>query len=110
MGSHIGMIIENRLAIGQLVIRITTDSNAGILFKQLKSAGYGVTQMNGESSAGAVLAEPRLPNITTGAGSKWTESASDRLLFAALERPRYLSPTLNFRLTGSPEQKLIRRG
>ncbi len=54
MGNYIGMLIENRLAIGQLVVRIITDSNQDNLFEQIKSAGYGVTRVDGQGLTGPV--------------------------------------------------------
>jgi uncharacterized protein YebE (UPF0316 family) len=54
VGNFIGMMIENKLAIGQLIVRIITQSNEHDLYDHIKSAGYGVTRINGEGASGPV--------------------------------------------------------
>jgi uncharacterized protein YebE (UPF0316 family) len=53
-GNYIGMYIENRLAIGtQVVLAIVQDQFAGLI-THLRSAGYGVTAVDGKGSNGPV--------------------------------------------------------
>jgi uncharacterized protein YebE (UPF0316 family) len=54
MGNYIGMLIENRLAIGQLVVRIITESNSNGLIEKMESAGFATTLLDGESASGKV--------------------------------------------------------
>jgi uncharacterized protein YebE (UPF0316 family) len=54
LGNYVGMLIENRLAIGQLIVRIITASKAHCLLERLRSAGCSVTLVNGEGPAGPV--------------------------------------------------------
>jgi uncharacterized protein YebE (UPF0316 family) len=53
-GSYIGMIIEEKLAVGLEVIRIFTKTNAAELFDHLKKEGYGVTSVDAQGSTGKV--------------------------------------------------------
>lgn len=54
-GNYIGMYIENKLAIGTLVIRaIVPDENAAPLIKALQDKGLGVTSVSGMGSHGPV--------------------------------------------------------
>jgi len=48
------MKIEERLALGTLVLRIILPQGGDEMAQSLRSAGYGVTIVNGEGSAGAV--------------------------------------------------------
>ncbi len=45
-GNYIGMLIEERLALGVMNIRIITQQNADILIKQLQENGFGTTSVN----------------------------------------------------------------
>lgn len=50
-GNFIGMFIEDKLAIGTLVVRIIIPANAGIsLIENLIAGGYGVTSVNAQGS------------------------------------------------------------
>lgn len=53
-GNFVGMIIEERIAIGTLLLRITTPKNGRELMNLLKSQGFGVTLIEGEGSNGKV--------------------------------------------------------
>ena len=53
-GTFVGMKIEERLALGTLVLRIILPQGGDEMAQSLRSAGYGVTIVNGEGSAGAV--------------------------------------------------------
>jgi len=54
MGNYVGMLIEERLAIGLDVIRIITKKDAGELIHYLKDEGYGVTSIDAEGTTGKV--------------------------------------------------------
>lgn len=53
-GNLVGIIIEQRLAMGTLVIRIITKEEASDLIGGLRSAGYGATTMKAEGGTGQV--------------------------------------------------------
>jgi uncharacterized protein YebE (UPF0316 family) len=54
VGNYIGLWIEERLAIGSLVIRIITAKPANELVEHLRTAGYGVTSLDAKGSVGDV--------------------------------------------------------
>jgi len=54
MGSFVGMYIEEKLAIGTLLVRIITSTDSTQLVKLLKSNGFGVTVTDGEGARGPV--------------------------------------------------------
>jgi uncharacterized protein YebE (UPF0316 family) len=70
-GNYVGMVIEKKLAIGIQVIRIITRFNADQLIGDLKSAGYGLTLLDGEGANGAVkiifmlIKRKDLPHVKT---------------------------------------------
>lgn len=53
-GNIVGMIIENRISIGKVIIRTIMRKEADELVSVLRSAGYGVTVMNAEGMTGSV--------------------------------------------------------
>lgn len=53
-GNYVGIIIEERLAMGRVVIRIITQIEATNLVSSLRAAGYGVTVVGAEGSTGPV--------------------------------------------------------
>lgn len=53
-GNYVGMVIEQKLAVGMLVIRIITRETATSLVESLKDGGYGVTTVDGEGTTGKV--------------------------------------------------------
>jgi uncharacterized protein YebE (UPF0316 family) len=54
VGTYIGMKIEEKLALGTLVLRIILAQGGDELAQHLREAGYGVTIVNGEGASGAV--------------------------------------------------------
>ena len=54
MGNFVGILIEERMAIGTVVIRIITQKNADELIELLKNEGYGVTYMDAQGAQGPV--------------------------------------------------------
>lgn len=55
VGNYVGMLIEERLAIGTLVIRAILPHDGEVLVERLRTEGYGATFVNGHGSSGPVL-------------------------------------------------------
>lgn len=53
-GNYVGMYIENKLALGMLVIRAIVPESITILMDSLRKNGYGYTVVNAQGSQGAV--------------------------------------------------------
>jgi uncharacterized protein YebE (UPF0316 family) len=53
-GNYIGLLIENKLAIGTLSVRIITVKEADLMVKILHECGYGVTTIDAKGSMGKV--------------------------------------------------------
>jgi uncharacterized protein YebE (UPF0316 family) len=54
VGNFLGVFIEQKLAIGNLVVRIITSKDVQPLVQSLASAGYGVTRVAGQGATGPV--------------------------------------------------------
>ena len=54
MGNFIGILIEERMAIGTVVIRIITQKDAFELIEFLKNEGYGITHVDAQGAQGPV--------------------------------------------------------
>jgi uncharacterized protein YebE (UPF0316 family) len=54
MGNYIGMLIEEKLAIGVVVVRIITSLDAVDLRKALTDSGFGITAIDAEGAKGKV--------------------------------------------------------
>jgi uncharacterized protein YebE (UPF0316 family) len=54
MGNYIGIYIEERMAIGTVIIRIITQKESADLVECLKSGGYGVTYIDAQGAMGPV--------------------------------------------------------
>ena len=54
MGTFVGLLIEERMAIGTLLIRVITRADAGDLISSLKARNYGVTSIPAEGPSGSV--------------------------------------------------------
>jgi uncharacterized protein YebE (UPF0316 family) len=54
IGNLIGITIEEKLAYGQLLIRIVTEKDASDLIASLRRKGFGVTRISAEGSTGSV--------------------------------------------------------
>jgi uncharacterized protein YebE (UPF0316 family) len=54
MGNFVGIFIEERMAIGTVVIRIITQKDAAELIELLKNTGYGITHVDAEGAQGPV--------------------------------------------------------
>jgi uncharacterized protein YebE (UPF0316 family) len=55
VGNYVGMVIEDKLAIGSLVVRIIISHDGKNLIENLREAGYGVTHVEGHGAAGPVI-------------------------------------------------------
>jgi uncharacterized protein YebE (UPF0316 family) len=53
-GNFVGMIIENKISIGKVIIRAIVRMEAEALVAILRSTGYGVTAMDAEGTTGPV--------------------------------------------------------
>ena len=54
-GNYVGMWIEEKLAIGTLVMRVILARDAQALIDNLRSAGFGVTHVDAQGSTGPVI-------------------------------------------------------
>ncbi len=69
-GTYVGMLIEERMAMGTLVLRVILNKGAAELTSALRTAGFGVTSVNGEGAQGpvnllyTVLQRKNLPLVT----------------------------------------------
>ena len=54
LGNYIGLIIEERLAVGIVQLQIITRKSADNLLKALREAGYGITYLEANGSEGKV--------------------------------------------------------
>jgi uncharacterized protein YebE (UPF0316 family) len=54
VGNFIGMVLEDKLAIGTLVIRVILPTDGDFLIERLHAEGYGVTHVHGHGSSGPV--------------------------------------------------------
>ena len=51
-GNYVGMILEERLAMGLALVRVITQHDATSLIGYLRAAGYGVTVLDGQGKQG----------------------------------------------------------
>jgi len=54
MGNYVGMVIESKLALGSVILRIITHRDATALLEALKDSDYGVTIMDAQGRFGPV--------------------------------------------------------
>jgi len=53
-GNFVGMVIEEKLALGHEMIRVITRADASALISELRTKGYGVTSVKAEGADGEV--------------------------------------------------------
>ncbi len=53
-GNYVGMLIEDKLAIGTLIVRVIVPQEASQLMTRLHDAGYGITSIDAHGTMGAV--------------------------------------------------------
>jgi uncharacterized protein YebE (UPF0316 family) len=54
LGNFLGVLLEQKLALGNVVVHITTREDASGLMERLKRAGYGVTALEAQGATGPV--------------------------------------------------------
>jgi uncharacterized protein YebE (UPF0316 family) len=54
LGNYLGILIEQRLALGTAIVRIITHRDAAGLIEQMRAANFGVTSVDGEGATGKV--------------------------------------------------------
>lgn len=54
MGNYIGILIEEKLAMGTLILRVFVTTDGSCIKERLYEAGFGVTAINGQGRNGAV--------------------------------------------------------
>ena len=53
-GNYVGIVMEERIALGNLIIRVITRHDAGKLVRHLRNTGYGVTSLDAQGESGQV--------------------------------------------------------
>ena len=53
-GTFVGIYVEEKMAIGMVIVRIITRKDASKLVEHLRSKGYGVTSFDGQGATGPV--------------------------------------------------------
>lgn len=70
LGNYLGVIIEKKLALGNVVVQITTKKDTSDLIESLKLGGYGVTTLDAYGATGpvevvfTVIKRKELQNVT----------------------------------------------
>jgi uncharacterized protein YebE (UPF0316 family) len=54
LGNLLGIVIEQQLALGSVVVRTITHKDGSSLVQELREAGYGVTSLSGQGATGPV--------------------------------------------------------
>jgi uncharacterized protein YebE (UPF0316 family) len=54
LGNYLGILIEQKLALGSAVVRTITNKDTAALVGSLREAGYGVTSLPGQGATGPV--------------------------------------------------------
>lgn len=54
LGNYVGMTLEEKMALGSLVVRVITHRDAGGLVESLRQARYGVTSIDARGAIGPV--------------------------------------------------------
>ena len=71
LGNFLGVLLEQKLALGNVVVHITTREDASGLMERLKRAGYGVTALEAQGATGpvqvvfTVIKRKELPNVVS---------------------------------------------
>jgi uncharacterized protein YebE (UPF0316 family) len=71
IGNFFGVLLEAKLAIGNLVVRVITHRNGAEIVEALKAAEYGVTSIDAQGATGAVqviltvIPRKELANVVT---------------------------------------------
>jgi uncharacterized protein YebE (UPF0316 family) len=54
LGNFLGILLEEKLAMGDVCVRLITRRDVGELVRQLRAEGYGVTEVHAQGSTGPV--------------------------------------------------------
>jgi uncharacterized protein YebE (UPF0316 family) len=54
LGNFLGILLEEKLAMGSVGVRMITHRNAGTLIEELRAAEYGVTRIDAQGATGPV--------------------------------------------------------
>jgi uncharacterized protein YebE (UPF0316 family) len=71
LGNYLGVSLEKRLALGNVVVRVITRKDVGALVETLKAAEYGVTRIDARGATGpvsillTVVQRKELANVVT---------------------------------------------
>jgi len=71
VGNYLGILLEKKLAMGKVNVRIITNCEAADVVTRLRSANYGVTEMQGMGARGQVnvlmtiIPRDQLPQVVT---------------------------------------------
>jgi uncharacterized protein YebE (UPF0316 family) len=74
-GNYIGILVEEKIALGFAVVRIITQRDATVLIDTLRTSGYGVTVMNAEGKNGqgkiifSVVPRRNVPDVIEAVGT-----------------------------------------
>lgn len=108
-GSYLGVLIEKKLALGTVNVRVITHQCAAALIEELRAADFGVTCIAGQGSSGpvqivtTVVKRKQLPAVQAliethqpGAFCAIDEvhSHSEGIFPASATRPAFLPPTI----------------
>ncbi len=98
-GNYVGVVLEERIALGNLLIRIITMKEADVLVEVLRKAGYGVTSVDAAGESGPVkliFSIIKRRNLTKIVGmiKKYNPNA-----FYTIEDMRYVNQTYSMPLT-----------
>lgn len=69
LGNFLGVLLEQKLALGHVVVQVTTRNDAAALVTSLRSGSYGVTAVNARGARGpvqvvyTVVPRRELPNV-----------------------------------------------
>jgi uncharacterized protein YebE (UPF0316 family) len=69
LGNYLGVLLDQKLALGSVVVRAITHKDAGPLVERLRAAGYGVTRIDAHGATGpveivlTVVARKHLPEV-----------------------------------------------
>jgi uncharacterized protein YebE (UPF0316 family) len=55
VGNYVGMMVEEKLAIGTLVVRVILPKDGVLLVDRLRKEGYGATYVDGQGASGPVM-------------------------------------------------------
>lgn len=106
-GNIVGLIIENRISIGKVIVRIITRREADELVSILRSCGYGLTVLDAEGGTGPVkviftiMERSDIPRVVE------TIKKDNPNAFYSVEDVRFVSePVTPYRLPGASRLKI----